>query len=102
MATTETRMPAVQECTVSGCSYNQDDGCHTFAITVYGANGVADCGTFVPLSRKGGLPKVLAQVGACSRADCIHNSDLECTASGVRIAPGEGDHAANCLTYSPR
>ncbi|ACU36393.1 DUF1540 domain-containing protein [Actinosynnema pretiosum subsp. pretiosum] len=92
-------MPAVHECTVTGCSYNHD-GCHAFAITVSGVNGTADCGTFVPLDTKGGLPKVVAQVGACSRSDCSHNKNLECSASSVRIGPGKGDHAANCLTYT--
>jgi hypothetical protein len=47
-------MPAVHDCTVSDCSYNHD-GCHAFAITVRGDNGAADCGTFIPLSTKGGL-----------------------------------------------
>lgn len=92
-------MPAVSECTVEGCSYNHD-GCHAFAITVSGANGSADCGTFVPLDAKGGLTKVVAQVGACSRTDCVHNTDLECSADAVRVGPGTGGHAANCLTYA--
>lgn len=97
---TTAEMPAVHECTVTGCSYNHD-GCHASAITVNGANGSADCATFISLNAKGGLDRVVARVGACSRADCKHNSDLECTASSVRIGPGSGDHAANCLTYSP-
>jgi hypothetical protein len=98
--TAATSMPAVHECTVAGCSYNQD-GCHAFAITVSGANGTADCGTFIPLGVKGGLDKVVAQVGACSRTDCVHNRDLECGAESIRVGAGTGDHAANCLTYSP-
>jgi hypothetical protein len=98
---TTTEMPAVSECTVTACSYNDHEGCHAFAITVSGSNGSADCGTFIPLSAKGGLPKIVSQVGACTRADCTHNKDLECTASAVRVGPGQGDHAANCLTYSP-
>ena len=99
---TTTEMPAVSECTVTSCSYNDHAGCHAFAITVSGSNGAADCGTFIPLSAKGGLPKFVSQVGACTRADCAHNANLECTASAVRVGPGEGDHAANCLTYDPR
>lgn len=95
-----TTMPAVSECTVSACSYNHD-GCHAFAITVGGANGSAGCTTFVPLGDKGGLAKVVAQVGACSRSDCVHNADLECTAGAIRVGPGAGDHAANCLTFQP-
>ena len=91
-------MPAVSECTATGCSYNHD-GCHAFAITVGGSGSSAGCGTFVPLQQKGGLDRVVAQVGACSRADCAHNKDLECSASGVRIG-GDSD-VANCLTYEP-
>jgi hypothetical protein len=97
---TTTEMPAVSECTVTGCSYN-DDGCHAFAITVGGEDGQADCTTFIPLDRKGGLSRAVAQVGACSLSDCAHNRQLECTApGGVRMAPGRGDHATNCLTYT--
>lgn len=98
---TTTEMPAVRECTVSACSYN-DHGCHAYAITVNGADGVADCATFVPLDAKGGLPRVVPQVGACSRSDCTHNASLECRASGIRVGSGAGDHLANCLTYTPR
>ena len=72
---TTTEMPAVSECTVTACSYNNHEGCHAFAITVSGSNGAADC---------------------------AHNVNLECTASAVRVGPGQGDHAANCLTYSAR
>ena len=70
-----------------------------------GENGnscAADCGTLIPLSTTGGLVTVVAQVGACSRTDCVHNSSLECTAQSVRVGPGEGSHHANCLTYQPR
>lgn len=98
---TTTEMPAVSECTVASCSYN-DHGCHAYAITVSGHNGAADCATFVPLSEKGGLPRVVSQVGACSRADCVHNTNLECGASAVKVGPGTGGHDANCLTYQPR
>jgi hypothetical protein len=97
MATLE--MPTVSECTVSGCSYNHD-GCHAFAITVSGRDDSADCGTFIPLSSKGGLDRVVAQVGACSRTDCVHNTDLECSAPSVRIGAGAPSHLANCLTYA--
>ncbi len=43
-----------------------------------------------------------SMVGACQRADCKHNRDLECAASEIRVGGGSGDHAARCLTYSPR
>ncbi|AHH16448.1 hypothetical protein NONO_c16470 [Nocardia nova SH22a] len=97
---TTVEMPHVSECTVSNCSYNHD-GCHAFAINVAGTNGSADCGTFVPLSMKGGLDRVTSMVGACQRADCSHNANLECTASSIRVGPGTGDDPARCLTYDP-
>lgn len=94
-------MPAVSECTVFGCSYNHE-GCHAFAITVGGTDESADCGTFFPLGAKGGLDRVVAQVGACTRSSCVHNESLECTASAIRVGAGAGGHDANCLTFTPR
>lgn len=89
-------MPRVSECTIKGCSYNHD-GCHASAITI---NDDASCATFIPLSAKGGLARVVASVGACQRAECKFNESLECTAPAVRIGAG-GTHEADCLTYEP-
>ncbi len=90
-------MPRVQECTVGECSYNHN-GCRAFAITV-GSLNHAHCDTFIDVSAKGGLEKVIAQVGACKRSDCRHNDDLECHAPAIRVAPGR--HSADCMTYDP-
>lgn len=92
-------LPHVSSCTIEGCSYNHD-GCHAGAITVAGAPGDASCATFIPLSTKGGLARVVASVGACQRAECGHNDHLECTAPSVRIGAGS-THEADCLTYQP-
>lgn len=89
-------MPHVAECSVAGCSYNHD-GCRAFAVTI---TDDSSCGTFIPLSAKGGLDRVMAQVGACQRADCTHNDHLECHADAVRVGPGAD--LADCLTYTPR
>lgn len=88
-------MPRVSECTVAGCSYNHD-GCHAFAVTVGQDH---HCATFVPLDVKGGLSKVVSQVGACQRTSCAFNKDLECTAESIRVG-GAGTDTANCLTYT--
>ncbi|UVY84261.1 DUF1540 domain-containing protein [Brachybacterium sp. NBEC-018] len=90
-------MPRVSECTVSGCSYNHEHACGAFAVTV---SRDTSCATFIPLDVKGGLSKVVTQVGACQKADCIHNQDLECTAESVRV--GAGADAADCLSYEKR
>ena len=49
-------------------------------------------------ARYGGLPKVLAQVGACQRAECVHNDHLMCKAAEVHVGPGRDN--ADCLTYA--
>ncbi len=92
-------MPHVSECSVAGCSYNHD-GCHAFAVTITDKGAGAECGTFIPLGAKGGLDKVVARVGACQQADCVHNESLECQAPAVRVGPGADQ--ADCLTYTPR
>ncbi len=95
-------LPHVSECSVATCGYNHD-GCHAGAVTVAGHSGSAECVTFIPLSHKGGLDKVVGQVGACQRSECVHNAALECTASSVRIGAGpSAGEMADCLTYSPR
>ncbi|MVA75136.1 DUF1540 domain-containing protein [Auraticoccus sp. F435] len=92
---TVTDLPPVHECTVEGCSYNHDTACHAGAISVTGAN--AGCGTFIQLGTDGGLTQNVAFVGACHRADCIHNQDLECHAEFIRV--GAGADPADCLTF---
>lgn len=90
-----TRMPQVQECSVTRCAYNHD-GCRAFAITV-GSSDQARCHTFVEMPVRGGVDALLAQVGACQRADCRHNAELECHAPGIKV----GHDTADCLTYQP-
>ncbi|MGO1608259.1 MAG: DUF1540 domain-containing protein [Brevibacterium yomogidense] len=87
-------MPRVTECSIDGCSYNYD-GCTAFAITV---GQDAQCATFLPLNVKGGLDKVVAQVGACQRTSCVHNKDLECSADFIRV----GGSDADCLSFEER
>jgi phage-related tail fiber protein len=95
-------LPHVSDCTVESCGYNHD-GCHAGAVTVAGHAGAAECATFIPLSTKGGLDKVVAQVGACQRGECVHNESLECRADSVRIGAGAAkEDLADCLTYTPR
>ncbi|GAB2471783.1 DUF1540 domain-containing protein [Xylanimonas ulmi] len=96
-------LPAVTECTVDGCGYNHDHGCHAGAVTIAGHVGDASCATFVPLDTKGGLAKVLAHVGACQRTDCAFNTALECMAPSIRVGAGpQGLDHADCLTFQAR
>ncbi len=90
-------LPAVAECTVTGCSYNHD-GCHAPAVTIGGTDGDAECQTFIPLSIDGGLPIASASVGACQRSECVFNDKLTCTADAVKV--GSHGSGADCLTYS--
>lgn len=92
-------LPEVADCSVEGCSYNHDHECQAGAVTISAAGRDASCATFIPLGVKGGLDKVVSHVGACQRAECAHNTSLECTADSVRVGPGADD--ADCLTYAP-
>jgi hypothetical protein len=87
-------MPRVQECTVTECGYNHA-GCTAFAITIGRAS--SECDTFVDSSIPGGIGQVTAQVGACKRAACTHNTDLECHAPAITV--GVGQDLADCLTF---
>jgi hypothetical protein len=90
-------LPIVSTCSAEGCSYNHDHDCHAAAITVVGDSSA--CATFVSGDGKGGAADA-GRVGACHRADCVHNSDLECSAERVEI--GAGADVADCLTYAAR
>ncbi len=93
-------LPPVTDCAVTGCGFNHDHDCHAAAVTIAGQRGDAACVTFIPLGTKGGLDTVLAHVGACQRTDCVHNADLECSATEIRV--GAGGSEADCLTYTAR
>ncbi|BDZ42468.1 hypothetical protein GCM10025865_17670 [Paraoerskovia sediminicola] len=96
-----TELPQVAECSIDGCGYNHEHGCHAGAVTIAGTSGDAACATFIPLSEKGGLDKVVAHVGACQRGECIHNDHLECAAPSIRVGAGaSSDDHADCLTFA--
>lgn len=96
-------LPQVVECSIDGCGYNHEHGCHAGAVTIAAHGSDAECATFIPLTSKGGLEKVIAHVGACQRGECSHNESLECNASSIRVGAGpQGADHADCLTYSPR
>ncbi len=88
---------AISTCTTTACAYN-DGGCTAFAITVGGEGSAPSCSTFLRLDARGGLPVAEAHVGACQRLECVHNTDLMCTAEAVSI----GGDTAGCLSYEAR
>ncbi|RLV51215.1 DUF1540 domain-containing protein [Nocardioides mangrovicus] len=90
-----TQLPVISTCSVEGCSYNHDHDCHAGAITVTGDHSA--CGTYIHTDSPAGNDTT-AQVGACHRADCVHNESLECHAESIEI--GAGDDPADCLTYA--
>lgn len=92
-------LTGISTCTVTACSFNSEQSCNAGGITVAGAPDHAECGTFISLDVRGGLPTTRPHVGACQRVECAHNKDLLCSADSVEI--GSGADAADCLTYSP-
>lgn len=90
-------MPRVSECSVSACGYNQG-GCTAFAITI--GQTSSSCDTYVDSQLKGGIGSASAQVGACKRTECVHNTDLECKAPAIVV--GVGADMADCLTFDAK
>ena len=84
----------ISTCTATSCAFN-NGGCTAFAITV---DGAAACSTFITLDARGGLPVAEGHVGACQRLECVHNTDLMCTAEAVSFSAGN----ASCLSYEAR
>ena len=90
-------MPAItpiKSCNTTACAFN-NNGCTAFAITV---DGTSACTTFITLDARGGLPVAEGHVGACQRLECVHNTDLMCTAEAVSFSAGN----ASCLSYEAR
>ena len=87
------------ECGATECAYNVDQQCHAMAITV-GSSIDHRCDTFCGAPKKGGFPDVTATVGACKVEGCAHNSNLECSAPGIRV--GHEESEVDCLTFMPR
>ena len=77
----------------TACASN-NGGCTAGPINV-GGSEAATCTTFIELDARAGLSSANGQVGACKRLECVHNSDLLCTAGEITV----GD-PADCLTYS--
>lgn len=82
-------LPVVSNCTLVDCSYNHD-GCQAIAMNM----GVKGCTTFIALPEIGGR-SVAGAVGACQKADCTFNENLECQAESVKVGGKDGE----CLTY---
>ena len=76
---------AIKSCATTACAFN-NGGCTAFAITVGGDAATPPCSTFE------------GHVGACQRLECVHNTDLMCTAEAVSFSAGN----ASCLSYEAR
>ena len=83
----------VTSCATSACAFN-NGGCTAGAINV-GGTDTATGTPFTELDARAGWASANGQVGACKRLECVHNTDLLCTAGKIDV----GD-AADCLSYS--
>ena len=89
-------MTTVRECEATGCSYHADNVCHAFAITI-GDQAKPMCDTICQSSIKGGDSEIMAGVGACKVASCVHNSSLECGCSEITV--GYQGTEVDCLCF---
>lgn len=104
MKTLSISMPVLQNCSVSECAYNVENGCHAKAITI-GDNDIPACDTYLCISAPAGGSHVSdhshpAGVGACKVDVCRHNKDYECMAEAISV--GHRIDLISCLTYAPR
>ncbi len=91
-------MSRVKGCEIGECAYNVEAQCHAKAITI-GHDGVPGCDTYCRRERSTHVDSsLLAGVGACKVSECVHNFELECGASDIRVGT-DGDRI-NCLTYA--
>lgn len=92
-------MTKVGQCEVDDCSYNWEQRCHAFAITI-GDDVHPLCDTFCRSSAKGGDEASIAGVGACKVATCSHNNSLECGCSEISVG-FQGDEI-DCMNFETR
>ena len=92
-------MCKVAKCEVNDCAYNQDNRCHTMAVTI-GDSTNPRCDTFCQESMQGGESSCTASVGACKVSCCTYNSGLECQAPEICVGYMGDD--PDCLTFHPR
>lgn len=84
----------VVSCSTTACAFN-NGGCTAFAISVGGTGSQASCLTFANIDARAQLSTPAGQVATCSRIECVHNSDLVCTAGKIEI----GGDTASCESY---
>jgi hypothetical protein len=93
-------MSNVSQCKVTDCSYNDNQECHAYAITVGGDEEHPQCDTFIHATGKGGDPGITAGVGACKVVDCRFNDSLECDAREIDVLYKGSE--PDCGTFQPR
>jgi hypothetical protein len=92
-------MSKVKKCEVNDCAYNMNNTCHAMAITI-GDSTHPRCDTFCLSMIKGGDYALIAGVGACKVASCLHNTALECRATEISV--GYMQDEPDCLTFRQR
>ena len=80
----------ISTCAATACSFN-NGGC-TVAMTM-GERGFA---TFAKLDARRSVA-ANGLVGACQRLECVHNSDLVCTAASIDVTAD-----AACAAFEAR
>ena len=80
----------ISTCTTTSCAFN-NGGC-TVAMTM----GERGCATFAKLDARRSVA-ANGLVGACQRLECVHNSDLVCTAASIDVTAD-----AACAAFEAR
>lgn len=86
---------AVVTCTVTECSYNQQESCCASTIEV--GEDHPSCDTFTTDGPQASMSSSLSQVAQCHVEDCSFNQSQDCTAPGITVT--HHSNHADCLSY---
>ena len=89
-------MTKIISCNVKVCSYNMNNQCHTYGITIGEEKPI--CDTFINNDVKGGMDEITGGIGACKVISCKFNNNFECEHhEGIKIKMNES--YADCISY---
>lgn len=94
------------KCKRKGCVYNKNCNCIANEVEVRKDTG---CKTYAPSNEaevgeveKIGQPPIRKDIQVDCHADCIFNSNQECTANGITVQTCDDVTCPNCCTYQPK
>lgn len=93
------------KCKRQGCTYNKNCNCTAKKVEVKKDTG---CKTYEPSKEQSiepekiGQPPIRKDIKVGCHAECIFNTDNQCTANGITVQTCENKAQPNCCTFQPQ